>query len=187
MFRNDRIRSWALFAALWGCSEDARVGDERDASFEVVREASREPARSGTGSSLSGCDGGWCREDASPPYVEPLDASVDASADARVVPERPCSDGGRVARPNMVVVLLDDHHYAAFGAAGHPFLETPHVDRVANEGVYFENGFVVSSVCSPSRATVLTGVHAHTHGVVVNNHRLVDDFVASVFIDVGNR
>ena len=51
---------------------------------------------------------------------------------------------------------------------GHPFLETPNLDRIAREGTLCENAFVTSSLCSPSRASFLTGQYAHTHGVKNN-------------------
>ena len=53
---------------------------------------------------------------------------------------------------------------------GHPFLKTPSMDRMAKEGVHFENAFVTTSLCSPSRASILTGLFAHNHGVVDNYH-----------------
>ena len=52
--------------------------------------------------------------------------------------------------------------------AGHPALKTPNIDRIANEGVRFANMFCTTSLCSPSRASILTGVYAHTHGVTNN-------------------
>ena len=72
------------------------------------------------------------------------------------------------ARPNILVILTDDHRYAAMGFLGHPFLETPHLDRLAAEGVHFKNAYVTTSLCSPSRASILTGLYAHNHRVVDN-------------------
>jgi N-acetylglucosamine-6-sulfatase len=73
------------------------------------------------------------------------------------------------ARPrNIVFILSDDHRYDAMGFMGHPFLKTPAMDRIAGEGVHFQNAFVTTSLCSPSRASILTGQYAHTHGVVSN-------------------
>jgi N-acetylglucosamine-6-sulfatase len=72
--------------------------------------------------------------------------------------------------PNIIFILCDDHRWDALGFMGHPFLETPHLDRLARDGVHFENAFVTTSLCSPSRASILTGLYAHNHGVVDNYH-----------------
>lgn len=71
-------------------------------------------------------------------------------------------------RPNIVFILSDDHRWDHMSCMGHPFLETPSLDRIAKEGVLCENAFVTSSLCSPSRASFLTGQYAHTHGVKNN-------------------
>ncbi|MFC1888996.1 sulfatase-like hydrolase/transferase [Thermodesulfobacteriota bacterium] len=71
--------------------------------------------------------------------------------------------------PNIVFILGDNHHAGAMGCAGHPFIRTPGMDRLAREGVRFENAFNTTSLCSPSRASILTGAYAHNHGVR-NNH-----------------
>ncbi len=82
-------------------------------------------------------------------------------------------------RPNFVVILVDDLRWDELGAAGHPYLQTPNVDRLAREGARFRNAFVTTPLCSPSRASFLTGQYAHTHGIVDNvdrsvaSHRLV--------------
>ena len=75
--------------------------------------------------------------------------------------------------PNIIFVLADDHRYDAMGFLGHPFLETPAMDRMAREGIYFKNAFVTTSLCSPSRASILSGQYAHNHGVV-DNYNPVD-------------
>ncbi|MGH0037872.1 MAG: sulfatase-like hydrolase/transferase [Myxococcota bacterium] len=71
----------------------------------------------------------------------------------------------RDALPNVVFILSDDHRWDFAGHAGHPFAETPALDRLAAEGVRFERAYVTSSLCSPSRASFLTGMHPHRHGV----------------------
>jgi len=71
---------------------------------------------------------------------------------------------------NVVFILTDDHRFDAMGFMGHPFLETPHMDRLAKGGVNFTAGYVTTSLCSPSRASVLTGLYAHNHQVVDNNN-----------------
>jgi N-acetylglucosamine-6-sulfatase len=68
-------------------------------------------------------------------------------------------------RPNIVFILSDDHRWDHLGCAGHPFVRTPALDSLAADGVLFENAFVVTSLCSPSRACFLTGQYPHTHGV----------------------
>ncbi len=76
------------------------------------------------------------------------------------------------AKPrNVVFIFSDDHRYDVMGFMGHPFVETPHMDFMAKQGVHFKNAFVTTSLCSPSRASVLTGQFMHNHGVVDNNTR----------------
>lgn len=73
------------------------------------------------------------------------------------------------ARRNVILILSDDHRYDFMGFAGGPeFLETPNMDRMAANGAYLQNAFVATSLCSPSRASILTGQYAHRHGVVDN-------------------
>ncbi len=72
-------------------------------------------------------------------------------------------------RPNIIYILGDNHNADTMGCAGHPFIKTPGMDRLAKEGVRFENTFNTTSLCSPSRASILTGAYAHRHGVK-NNH-----------------
>ncbi|HBF16986.1 MAG TPA: acetylglucosamine-6-sulfatase [Verrucomicrobiales bacterium] len=71
-------------------------------------------------------------------------------------------------RPNVVFVLTDDQRSDALGCMGHPHLKTPHIDRLAKEGLLFKNHFCTTSLCSPSRASILGGLYAHSHGVVNN-------------------
>jgi N-acetylglucosamine-6-sulfatase len=72
------------------------------------------------------------------------------------------------ARPNLVFILIDDLRYNALGCAGHPFAQTPHIDRIAKEGATFTNAFVTTPLCSPSRASYLTGRYVRSHGVKGN-------------------
>ena len=75
------------------------------------------------------------------------------------------------AKPrNIIFILCDDHRWDALGFLGHPFLKTPHLDKLARGGTYLPNAFVTTSLCSPSRASILTGLYAHNHGVVDNYH-----------------
>ncbi|MBM4155593.1 MAG: sulfatase [Lentisphaerae bacterium] len=70
--------------------------------------------------------------------------------------------------PNVLVILTDDQRWDAMSIAGHPHLETPNIDRIGREGVHFRNAFCTTSLCSPSRASLLSGLYAHGHGVVNN-------------------
>ena len=75
------------------------------------------------------------------------------------------------AKPrNVVFILTDDHRYDALGfLRGQQWLRTPQLDSLARDGVHFRNAFVTTALCSPSRATILTGKYAHKHGIVDNN------------------
>ena len=74
------------------------------------------------------------------------------------------------AKPrNVVFILSDDHRYDVMSFLGHPWVETPAMDAMARDGVYFQQAMVTTSLCSPSRASLLTGQYMHNHGVVDNN------------------
>ena len=73
--------------------------------------------------------------------------------------------------PNVIVVLVDDLRWDDIGVAGHPFVETPNIDRLAREGARFINAFATTPLCSPSRAAILTGMYVHTNGIVDNTAR----------------
>lgn len=77
-------------------------------------------------------------------------------------------DGGRPR--NVIFILVDDHRYDAMGFLDHPFLKTPNLDALAKGGAYMKNAFVTTSLCSPSRASILTGQYMHNHRVVDNNN-----------------
>jgi N-acetylglucosamine-6-sulfatase len=75
-----------------------------------------------------------------------------------------------VRQRNVVFILSDDHRHDALGfLKGQPFLETPQLDRLAHEGCHLRNAFVTTALCSPSRASILTGLYAHQHKIVDNN------------------
>lgn len=74
----------------------------------------------------------------------------------------------RVNPPNIVYILVDDQRYDAFGFLNSR-IKTPHMDEIAHNGTWFKNAFVTTSLSSPSRATILTGMYAHNHGVSDNN------------------
>lgn len=73
------------------------------------------------------------------------------------------------SRPNILFVMADDHAAHAISAYGSRVNETPNLDRLAREGMLFRNTFVTNSICTPSRASILTGMHSHKNGVPVFN------------------
>jgi N-acetylglucosamine-6-sulfatase len=70
--------------------------------------------------------------------------------------------------PNVVFILTDDQRWNTLGCADGSTVRTPNLDRIAREGVHFRNAFCTTSLCSPSRASILGGLYAHSHGVVDN-------------------
>jgi arylsulfatase A-like enzyme len=74
-------------------------------------------------------------------------------------------------RPNIVFVLVDDMRWDDLRVGGHPFIETPHMDRLASEGARFTSAFATTPLCSPSRASFLTGQYPHTNGIIDNTAR----------------
>ena len=85
------------------------------------------------------------------------------------------------AEPNVIVILVDDLRWDEIGVAGHPYVETPHIDRLATEGAYFRNAFTVAPLCSPSRAAFLTGQYNHTHGIYDNLNRSIQSHRLETF------
>jgi arylsulfatase A-like enzyme len=74
-------------------------------------------------------------------------------------------------RPNIVFILMDDLRFDELGCVGHPFVKTPNIDRLAKEGATFKNAFATTPLCSPSRSCFLTGLYAHTTGIIDNVDR----------------
>ncbi|RCS41213.1 DUF4976 domain-containing protein [Bremerella cremea] len=69
-------------------------------------------------------------------------------------------------RPNLILLLTDDQRFDALGCMGNPVIKTPNIDKLAAEGVTFDNAFATTAICATSRATFLTGQYARRHGVV---------------------
>ena len=81
---------------------------------------------------------------------------------------------GSDARPNIVFIFSDDHSYEAVSAYGGRLSKvapTPNLDRIASEGIRFDNCFVTNALCGPSRAVIQTGKHSHLNGFMENEHR----------------
>lgn len=79
--------------------------------------------------------------------------------------------GQAAHRPNFVFILMDDLRWDELRCMGNPIVETPNIDRIGREGALFRNAFVTSPLCSPSRASFLTGRYAHAHGIIDNTAR----------------
>jgi arylsulfatase A-like enzyme len=73
-------------------------------------------------------------------------------------------------RPNILFILTDQHRLSAVGAYGPTPCRTPRIDELARDGVLFENAYTTCPVCSPARATIMTGQYPHTHGITGNIH-----------------
>src|ERR1044071_6338944 len=71
--------------------------------------------------------------------------------------------GGTAPRnaPNFIFILTDDQQQGAMSAYGNKILKTPNMDRIASEGIRFNDAFVTNSLCAPSRASILTGLYSH--------------------------
>ena len=74
-------------------------------------------------------------------------------------------------RPNILFIMSDDHANSAVSAYGSQLIRTPHIDRLANEGMRFDCCFCTNSICGPSRAVMLTGVYSHINGFRLNGDR----------------
>src|SRR3989454_11247560 len=80
-----------------------------------------------------------------------------------------CAAAQAERRPNILFIMSDDHAAHALSCYGSKINQTPNLDRIAREGILFKNAFVVNSICTPSRATILTGKYSHLNGVPVFN------------------
>ncbi len=72
-------------------------------------------------------------------------------------------------KPNIVYIMTDDHAYQTLSAYDDRYINTPNLDRLANDGILFANSFVTNSICGPSRAVMLTGKHSHLNGFKTNS------------------
>ncbi|MCF0074085.1 sulfatase [Dyadobacter sp. CY261] len=101
---------------------------------------------------------------------------------ARPIAARPIAARPTAARPNIILIYTDDQRFDALSVvqqeqgdkARFPWFTTPNLDRLANEGVRFRNAFVINSLCSPSRSTMLNGRYNHLNGIA-NNHTGLSD------------
>jgi arylsulfatase A-like enzyme len=81
----------------------------------------------------------------------------------------------RGERPNIILIMTDDHAKNAVSCYGSKINQTPNIDRLAGEGIRFDNSFVTNSICAPSRAVILTGKYSHKNGLKDNRDRFNGD------------
>ena len=79
------------------------------------------------------------------------------------------ADNDAAGRPNVIVILADDMRVGYTGHEGHPIIDTPNIDRLAEGGTVFSNAFATSAACTPSRTTLLTGLYERRHGINFNS------------------
>ncbi|MBS1920857.1 MAG: sulfatase [Bacteroidetes bacterium] len=77
-------------------------------------------------------------------------------------------------RPNILIIISDDHAYQAISAYGNKIIATPNIDRIAKEGAIFKRAYVTNSLCGPSRATIITGKYSNKNGFTDNEHSSFD-------------
>ncbi|CDF79810.1 arylsulfatase [Formosa agariphila KMM 3901] len=78
-------------------------------------------------------------------------------------------------KPNIVFILTDDQSYNLLGCTGNPIVQTPHIDKLANNGMLFTNAHVTSAICTPSRISILLSQYERKHGVNFNSGTSVSD------------
>ena len=71
--------------------------------------------------------------------------------------------------PNIVLIISDDHAWTDYGFMGHEAIQTPHLDKLASESMVYTRGYVPTSLCRPSLATMMTGLYPHQHGITGND------------------
>lgn len=76
-------------------------------------------------------------------------------------------------RPNIIFMTTDGHRPGMLSLGGHPFLQTPNLDRIGSQGIQFKNSFVINALCLPGRATCLTGLYSHNTGAIDNKERVI--------------
>jgi arylsulfatase A-like enzyme len=90
-----------------------------------------------------------------------------------------------MARPNILFIFTDQQARGAMGASGNAELHTPHMDALARAGVRFHNSYCTSPVCSPARASLVTGMMPHTTGVDVNDLHIRPELLFDLENDPG--
>jgi arylsulfatase A-like enzyme len=84
-------------------------------------------------------------------------------------------------KPNIIFILTDDQRWDALGFSGNNIIQTPEMDRLASEGIYFQNAFVTTPICAASRASLLTGLYERTHGYTFGPNELHEAYAANSY------
>ncbi|WP_086540829.1 sulfatase family protein [Algoriphagus antarcticus] len=84
-------------------------------------------------------------------------------------------------KPNILFILTDDQRWDALGYAGNDIIQTPEMDKLAEQGIYFENAFVTTPICAASRASILTGLYERTHGYTFGQDQLLETYAAESY------
>ena len=88
---------------------------------------------------------------------------------------------GQNNRPNLVMIVVDDMRYDEWSGGGHPYLQTPNIDQLAKEGTQFDRAYHAVPLCSPNRASILTGQYPSKHGIIDNTSRNEASFMLDLF------
>src|SRR5690606_4348354 len=91
------------------------------------------------------------------------------------------SAGKDKKKPNIIFILTDDQRWDALGYAGNEVIQTPEMDRLASEGVYFKNAFVTTPICAASRASIFTGLYERTHGYTFGQGEMKQPFIENSY------
>ena len=93
---------------------------------------------------------------------------------------------GQPAKPmNILYIMTDDHSFQTISAYDKRYIQTPNIDRIANEGVRFTNSFVANSISGPSRACMLTGKHSHKNGFIDNALQILKELDIKALVIIG--
>lgn len=84
-------------------------------------------------------------------------------------------------KPNIIFILTDDQRWDALGVAGNPIIQTPEMDALATNGVYFKNAFSTTPICAASRASILTGLYERTHGYTFQKAKLKEPYAEIIY------
>jgi len=82
---------------------------------------------------------------------------------------------GQGSKPNIIYILSDDQAWTDYSFMGHPFIETPNIDKMAQDGLTFTRGYSTAPLCSPSLASIITGLYPSQHGITGNDPTFVTD------------